>query len=160
MNKRTNSIPYRGYTRPYLEVCVQAWNPDLLLDSETIEKVERRVTKPGQRLRKLTYERRLQILGLTSLLKRRDLGELIRIFKLLHGAEKTESDKFLRVRQARYHLRDHDPIWRSTAIICQFGSTLSAEELLIQSWNQFRESVVNAESVNDAWTEMQALNAV
>ena len=61
--------------RPHLEYAVQVWNPRLLGDIESFEKVQRRATKIPKKLTKLSYDQRLVELGLTSLKNRREREE-------------------------------------------------------------------------------------
>jgi hypothetical protein len=49
------------------------------------ESVQKRATKQIPELRHLTNERRLEILGLTTLKLRRDRGDLIQQFKFING---------------------------------------------------------------------------
>jgi hypothetical protein len=164
MNKQAFLILYKGYVRPHLEYCIQAWNPHLVQDIEVMEKVQKRATKLVQGLGRLSYERRLQILGLTSLRKRRERGDLIEVYKLLHGVEKIDPEKFFSVRQASYHLRGH----RFTLEQHRYRLAVrqhTFSQRIVPTWNQLPEMVVNAESVNsfknclDAWIEKQALKA-
>ena len=61
---------YKTYVRPHLEYCIQVWSPYLVKDTETLERVQRRVTKLVGEIKKWSYEERLQYLGLTSLCQR------------------------------------------------------------------------------------------
>src|SRR5271155_2282494 len=60
---------YKSLVRPCLEYCVQAWSPYLTKDIETIERVQRRVTKLIEGYHNMSYENRLTNTGLISLEK-------------------------------------------------------------------------------------------
>ena len=73
---------YTTYVRPHLEFAVSAWNPYLIKDINTLEKVQQRATKISPAIKNLTYQNRLQVLKLTTLEKRRTRGDLIQKFKI------------------------------------------------------------------------------
>jgi len=72
------NVIYKGYIRPHLEFCIQAWSPFLAKDKLLLEKVQRRATKLVCGLKNKSYEERLRILGLTTLETRRLRGRLDR----------------------------------------------------------------------------------
>ena len=76
-------IVYPTFIRPHLEFASSVWNPHLEYDSKTLESVQRRatLTKESQHL---PYEERLKRLGLTDLKTRRERGDFIQIYKLVH----------------------------------------------------------------------------
>ena len=73
---------YTSFIRPHLEYCVPVWNPYLKGDISELEGVQRRVTKVPISTRGLDYEARLKCFGLTSLVTRRNRGDLIELFKI------------------------------------------------------------------------------
>ncbi len=76
---------FKGLVRPHLEYAQAAWQPYKLKDIDTLERVQRRATKQVQGLRDMTYAARLKTLGLTTLAYRRLRGDLIEVYKILHG---------------------------------------------------------------------------
>ena len=76
---------YKTYIRPHLEFAIQAWSPYLEKDIETLEKVQRRVTKHIHGLSNLEYDERLKTLRWMRLRARRERGDVILAFQYLHG---------------------------------------------------------------------------
>ena len=68
--------------RPHLEYAVQVWSPSKLKNIEEIEKVQARASKVPSKLKRLPYEKRLELLKLTNLKERRTRGDLIQSFKV------------------------------------------------------------------------------
>ena len=60
-------IIYKSYIGPHLEYCIQAWSPYLQKDVYCLESVQRAATRLVHGFRKVPYEDRLRILGLTTL---------------------------------------------------------------------------------------------
>jgi hypothetical protein len=90
---------YTSMIRPHLEYAVQVWNPRLLGDIESLEKVQRRATKIPTKLSRLSYDQRLAELGLTSLKDRRVRGDLIQMFKIMKGLDVVEWEKDLNIKE-------------------------------------------------------------
>ena len=76
---------YKQLVRPHLEYAVQAWNPYFSKDKDILEKVQRRATRMISSLKGVPYDERLRILNLTTLDVRRVRGDLIQVFKIVHG---------------------------------------------------------------------------
>ena len=88
---------YPSMIRSHMKHAVQAWSPHLKKDINLLESVQRRVTKLVDSLRGSTYEQRKIALGLTSLEERRARGDLIEVFKIIHGFENIQRDKFFKL---------------------------------------------------------------
>jgi ribonuclease P/MRP protein subunit RPP40 len=78
---------YTTFVRPHLEFAVSVWSPHTQGDIDILEKVQRGATKLVPSLRKLDYEDRLKAMGLTKLELRRERGDMIQFYKLIHGID-------------------------------------------------------------------------
>ena len=85
---------YCSFLRPHMEHCVQAWSPYLKKDVKTLERVQRRASKLVPALRNLSYEDWLKKIGILPLEQRRFRGDLIEIYKILHGIENIDGEIF------------------------------------------------------------------
>ena len=68
--------PYKSLVRPHLEYCCQVWSPYLSKDINLIEGVQRRGTKLIKYIRHLSYDERLENLGLSRLTTKRVRSDL------------------------------------------------------------------------------------
>jgi len=76
---------YKSLVRPHLEYGVTSWFPYKVKDISTIEKVQKRATKQVKQISHLCYSERLKRLDLPTLRYRRHRGDMIEVFKILHG---------------------------------------------------------------------------
>jgi len=61
---------FTALVRPHLEYANTVWHPRYNKDVEAIEKVQRRATKLLGNIKDMTYEKRLQLMNLPSLVYR------------------------------------------------------------------------------------------
>ena len=86
---------YLALVRPHLDYAVQFWCPYYRMDINSLESVQRRMTKMIPGLRNLPYQDRLKKLNLHSLERRRVRGDMIEVFKWVKGINKGDIDKVL-----------------------------------------------------------------
>ena len=79
---------YLTFIRPFLEFAVPVWSPILKSDCNLIERVQHGTTKLIPSIRNLSYEDRLKALDLTTLVVRRQRGDLIQLYKIMHDEDK------------------------------------------------------------------------
>ena len=84
---------YVTFIRPLLEFAIPVWSPYLKGDCEALERVQHRATKFVHTISNLKYEDRLIALGLTTLNVRRKRGDLIQLYKFMHGIDVIEINK-------------------------------------------------------------------
>ena len=76
---------FTALVRPHVEFSNIAWAPRLIKDRKLIEGVQRRATKLVPDLRELPYEQRLERMSRPSLSYRRARGDMIKVYKYMHG---------------------------------------------------------------------------
>ena len=88
---------YKSVVRPILEYASSVWSPMFKKDKILIENVQRWATRLVKCLKHLSYEDRLKTLGLPSLEYRRERSDMIQVYKIMHGINKVDKDKFFTV---------------------------------------------------------------
>ena len=145
LNKDSFLALYKAYVRPQLEYCQQACHPYLIKDIEELENVQRRATKLVQSIEHLSYEERMKELDLFSLKHRRQRGDMIMVYKILHGFIKIDmSDLFQynlsgKTRGHNYKLQVPGPI--KTDIRRD-----SFSQRIILPWNGLPCNIVNSQT--------------
>ena len=142
------SLPflYKIYVCPHLEYCVPVWSPYLMGDMDELEKVQHRSTKLVREISCLPYEERLRILHLPSLCARRLRGDLIETSKILKGFTDTNPDIFFE-RNSSSRTRGHSlKLYKKKFRTKMYQHNFSNR--IINSWNQFSQYLINAETVN------------
>ena len=94
LDKTTLPLLFKSLVRPHLEYGNITWGPFNRADQKLVERVQRRATKLVAELRDLPYPERLRSLGLPSLYYRRRRGDMIMVFKIIHGRVDLDPDAF------------------------------------------------------------------
>jgi ribonuclease P/MRP protein subunit RPP40 len=145
-NKDIITRLYKALVRPKLEYCVQAWRPYLRKDIDKMERVQHRATKMIDECKGLCYEDRLKVAGLTTLEDRRERGDMIEVFKTLHGINKiSESSLFQLANNSR--TRGHRFKLTKTRSKLDIRKNFFSQRV-VNNWNGLPECVVEADSVN------------
>jgi hypothetical protein len=126
------------------------WRPYKQKYIDAIEGVQRRATKQVTGLKEMNYIDRLKYLDLPTLTYRRDRGDMIEVYKLLHSKYDEDLPVLLKKRDihmARTGQRGHNLMLlkqRANKKLRQHSFSLRVTDL----WNSLPDKVVNAPSVN------------
>jgi hypothetical protein len=137
---------YKALVRPRLEFCVQAWSPYLRKDIDMLERVQRRATKLIEGYKDFEYEERLERTGLITLEKRRVRGDLIQVFKMLKGFDKTNYQEFFELTNAG-RTRGHTLKLNKKCCSGDLRKHFFTQRV-INAWNRLPQEVVDADSIN------------
>ena len=85
---------YKSLVRPHFDYCCQAWRPYLQKDVDSIEKVQRRMTRMIPEPSQLNYEERLCRTNLLSLEMCRLRADLIEVFEIVNGMDNVDQYSF------------------------------------------------------------------
>ncbi len=81
----TPTLLYGTFMRSQLEYSFKAWRPGLKKDIQLLEDVQRRLTKHVKGVQGIKYEKKAQFLNLDSPSCRTGKGDIILVYKILHG---------------------------------------------------------------------------
>ena len=143
---------YKTYVRCHLEYCIQAWSPWTVADRDVLEAVQRRAVRMVSGLEGKSYEDRLQECGLTSLEDRRQRGDMIEVWKILHGQEDVDprslftfagDNSVQKTRSSSFHLNVVKPRFKSD-LRKNFFSVRTCDK-----WNDLPNSIRESSSLNN-----------
>ena len=147
MDEQMFKTLYKSMVRPHLEYANTIWSPFLKRDIEKLEKVQRRATKIVPALRDLPYSTRLLLLDLPTLAYRRLRGDLIQVFKIVHGIQDVERSSLFVMTTNVEGLRGHD-----LKLSKQRSQTRLRQNCFSQrvcsAWNKLPVSVVYSQTTN------------
>ena len=138
---------YKTYVRPHLEYCVQLWCPYLARDIDVLERVQMRATKLVREVAKLSYELRLQKLGIYSLFCRRKRGDLIETYKILNGYYDIDCSKLF-LMSTVHSTRGHSMKLFKRPSRLKMRLNFFTQRV-VSTWNSLPEEVVSAVTVSD-----------
>ena len=138
------------FVRHHLELSVQAWSPWYAKDVELLEGVQRRMVNQVVGLKSPTYEGKLSELGLTTLEERRSRGDMIQVWKYLHGQNPGGDQLFSRVNeQAARASRHTSKVWNIDRIDWKLETRKNSFTVRsVNRWNNLPHHVQSAEDLN------------
>ena len=153
------ALLYKVMVRPIIEYCNTVWGPSYKLDQRNVERVQRRASKLVSSLRHLSYEERLEKLGLPSLSYRRRRGDMIAVFKIITG--RAAGNQFFDVETMGGRTRGHQfKLKKSHARRDVRRHRFS--QRVINDWNGLPAHIVNSVSttafkkaLDEHWTSMK-----
>ena len=146
MNEEMFCCLFKSLVRPHLEYASSVWSPNLKQDIKRLEDVQRRATKQVPGLKSLTYPERLRRLKLPTLVFRRKRGDLIEVFKIVHGLYDVNSEHFFTMMEDS-NTRGH-PLKIKKLRSSSRKRLTSFSRRVVNDWNALPEAVVTAPSLN------------
>jgi ribonucleases P/MRP protein subunit RPP40 len=134
--------------RTHLEYGNSVWHPQYKKDIELLESVQHRATRLVPGFWQSEYEERLRVRKLSSLAFRRLRGDLIEVYKLLHGIYRVDSTELLPldIREGtatrRHSFKLQKTRCRTLLRANSFGMRIG------NNWSSLKEDIVQAPSVN------------
>jgi len=147
LDKEGFLIIYKGFIRPHLKYAIQAWSPYLKGDVDQLERVQKCATKMVYGYQKLSYEKRLRRLGLTTLQTRRLRGDLIETYKIITGKENVDPTFFFTLHSGKYNTRGHPYKLEIKRSRLELRRNFYSQRV-VHHWNHLPEHVVMADTVN------------
>ena len=136
---------FTALVRPHLEFGNVAWSPRLEKDKALIEGVLRRATRIIPGLKDLSYEERLQAMGIPSMSHRRARGDMIEVYKYTHGIYKV-ADPLL-VLDTEKCTRGHSYKLEKQRCNTTARQTFFTKRV-VDTWNKLPEQTVSAKDLN------------
>ena len=144
MDKSIFCYLYKGLIRPHLEYAAPIWSPHLIKQKEALENIQRRATRMVPGLSNMSYPERLEHLKLPTLAYRRTRGDMINVYKIIHGGFDGSIRSMLplnntgrRGNTKKLFIEAHNKPIR------KFNFTMRVRKI----WNSLPETIVNAENV-------------
>ena len=150
LDRETLPALYKALVRPRMEFAIQAWSPYLRKDISKLERVQRRATKLIPSIAHLTYQERLIQLNMTTLEKRRERGDMIKVFKILKGLDRVNPQGNFLMQEMSSHkqrtrghslklVKPRHRTWKRN----QFFSSR-----VVNAWNKLSAKTVSSRTVN------------
>jgi len=136
---------YKTLIRPQVEYGNLIWHPRFIKDIQSIERVQKRATKLVRYVRHLPYPDRLKILKIPTLAYRRFRGDMIEVYKLLHGKEDIEYTTFFDLNPNT--TRGHPLKLKKKAYKRDIRKHFFSQRV-VTPWNDLPEDVVTAPTLN------------
>ena len=90
---------FKAMVRPHIEYAQSVWSPQRKIDITVLENVQRRATKMIPGFKDISYPERLKKLDLPTLSYRRIRGDMIEVFKMVHGTYDEDASLQLQIHE-------------------------------------------------------------
>jgi len=130
--------------RVHLEFSASVWSPWTWELVEECEAVQRRSTRMLMGMDGLSYEQRLRVLKLPTLIFRRIRGDLINVYKYVHGIY---DSKLVSLNFDDGETRGHDYKLKKTRCRLNLAKYFFANRV-VNWWNELPQEIVSATSVH------------
>ncbi len=145
---------FKTYVRPKLERGSPIWNTSYQMDIDKIERVQRAFTKRIPGLSEMPYPQRLETLSLQTLEQRREIADLVMVFKILNRIVNVKIEDFFQFAPSDHGTRGHPfklfPSHSIKSVREHFFSNRT-----IKSWNNLPEHIVASTSLNSFKTKLK-----
>ena len=139
---------FKSLVRPILEYANTVWDSSFRNQVEIIEAVQQSFTRHILEVKNLSYEQRLEKLGLPSLEYRRFRGDLIQTYKIAHKLYDRPSVNSLFVFSDSSRLRGHRfKVVKFRTNQRQYQHFYSNR--IVNEWNKLSDDTVNAKTLNE-----------
>ena len=146
LDEATFCLLFKALVRPHLEYAANVWSPHYIQDIKRIEAVQRRATKQVAGMKDLSYDQRLRKLKLPTLRFRRLRGDMIEVYKLLHGHYNISSEEIINL-AGDSQTRGHSlKLKKRYARTVRHANVFSNR--VVNPWNSLSESLVSAPTLN------------
>ena len=144
LDANTMKLLFTSLVRPHLEYANAIWSPRLKKDSNLIEGVLRRATKLIPGLKDLEYTERLKKINIPSMKYRRERGDMIEVYKFVHGEYDMPPPFTLdNEKKTRGHTYKIKKVRVNTSLRQGFFS-----ERVVDKWNSLPDVLVTTTSIN------------
>ena len=128
-NREIFSILYRSLVRPILEYASPVWSPYLVKDKRPIESIQRRASRIalGQKRREMSYEERCELLGWSTLERRREYFSLIECYKTVFELNGLECRDYFEFCNNNTRSNNLFKIRMKSAKVSQFDSSINSQ---------------------------------
>ena len=143
---KTISSIYKAMVRPHLEYGNAIWGPFYQADIKAVEAIQHRVTKLIPQLKDKPYEERLKILKLPSLMYRRKRGDMITMYKIMHGLVRLNHSDLFTSPKTLYTRGHPHRVFKTHARKTARRNSFS--QRVVNNWNHLPKHVIDAPSLN------------
>ena len=146
LDAATFTTIYKVMVRSQLEYAQCVWQPHKQKDIEALEKVQKRATRLIPSIRHLPYPARLQFLRLPTLAYRRVRGDMIEVYKILHGHYPPAATPDLHLQTTSETQGHNFKLFKSRCLKnIRYHSFCTR---VVNEWNALPYDIVNAGTIN------------